>query len=107
MQFTRFFDIPVLKSSTYSEMVIRPDCTVKAHAAIVAGLKTDGFDERFSAANAALHTAICHLHRLLRNQADADAVLALRQCRQAALQRHVAEISFKLTQNSAYVFDFL
>ena len=58
MQFTRFFDIPVLKSSTYSEMVIRPDCTVKAHAAIAAGLKTDGFEERFSAANAALHTAI-------------------------------------------------
>lgn len=24
MQFTRFFDIPVLKSSTYSEMVISP-----------------------------------------------------------------------------------
>ncbi len=58
MQFIRFFDIPVLKSSTYSEMVIRPDCTVKAHAAIAAGLKSDGFEERFSATNAALHTTI-------------------------------------------------
>lgn len=58
MNYSHIFDIPVLKSSTYSDMTIRPNCTVKEHAAVVARLKAAGYAECFSAANAGLHTAI-------------------------------------------------
>ena len=58
MDLSLFFDIHVLQSSTYSKMILRPNCTVKEHAAIVAKLKAQSFEEHFSKANAGLHTAI-------------------------------------------------
>lgn len=92
MQFSRFFEIPVLKSSTYSEMVIRPDCSARSHATIIAGLKADGFEEHFSAANAALHTAILsngeEVVTLCRNSVTGE----LRVMREAAKYNNVAPL---------------